>query len=146
MTDRTTMDGLAGRLIELSDASGYCPVLTLERGLSLRPPFFGCLAACLIQQTKRPLRFDLIVDPDGPLALALRWRALREVAKLSTVMPPEASVSVGMTVGRPAGQRRPLVVGVAGESMLLPAWARRIRLGTQPCDSETIQIVTTAAA
>jgi hypothetical protein len=146
MTDRTTMDALAGRLVELSDTKGYCPVLTLESRLSLRPPFFGCLAACLAQQVGRPLRFDLLVHPEGSFALALRWRALREVAKLSTVMPPEASVSVGMTVGRPAGQRRPLVIGVAGESMPLPAWAYRIRLGTQPCDSETIQIVTTVAA
>lgn len=141
MPQHTSLDNFADRLVQLSDDRGISPVLTLQSGLSLHPRFFGHLAERITAQTGRPMRFDLVVNPYGPLASARRWRALREVAKLSAEMPPEASVSIGVTVGRPAGKRRPLVIGIASDSVDLPEWACRISVCTRPTDSDAVQII-----
>lgn len=73
--------------------------------------------------------------------MARRWRALREVTKLSAEMPSDASVSVAVAVGRPAGRRRPLVVGVASDSVDLPEWAHRISVCMRPTGPEAVQII-----
>lgn len=87
------------------------------------------------------MRFDIVVNPYGALAMARRWQALREVTKLSAEMPPDASVSVGVAVVRPAGRRRPFVIGIAAASVELPEWARRIGVSTRPADYDTVQVI-----
>lgn len=144
MSHDISLNAFADRLVELSDKRGLCPVLTFERGLSMHPRFFGHLAERITEQIGRPMRYDVVVNPVGPLATARRWRALREVTKLSIEMPPQASASVAVAVGRPAGCRRPLVIGIAGEAVDLPDWACRIVICTRPTDTDAVQIVPAA--
>ena len=145
MSVKACLRPLAAQLVDMADRRGITPVLTLEPGLSLAPEFFGCLADTLASQVDRQIRFDLVVSAERWIGGPRRWLALREAARLSTVMPASASVSVGATVGRPGGQGRPLVIGIAKDKIELPIWAQRVAVRTRPTDLRDIQLMPVAS-
>lgn len=136
------MDLLADHLVQLADQQAITPVLTPQPGLRLQPQFYVALAETVRESHGRSVRFELLSALDG-------WRSSVQRLSLSRLQrgiarATDSTISVGQVpiVSRPAGQTRPLVIGIACSPAELPPWSRAVKVGTRPTARTDFQLVT----
>lgn len=148
------LESLVAALCELESRQGVTPVLVSDPRLVLADDFYVTLCRCAAQQSGRRVRLDLlpghrlaVIDSVAgkigrwfsqpwlppPVASVLnilgRKRILR---RLANRLPREARIEATVSVSRPGGPLRELVIGLAGSDDELPRFALAVWLGTKP--------------
>lgn len=148
-TAQSTLRPLALRCVEHADRHGRTPVIVTDPGLRLASEFYVALASELQAIVERPLRMEFLVDLERALVL---WRSrsmARRVERIREALASQLGASVMVDIrtalSRPAGPRRPLVVGFGSTHNPLPLWAANVRVTCRPVAIDDFQLIPHAA-
>lgn len=140
---------LALRCVEHADRHGRTPVIVTDPGLTLAPEFFAALAGELHAIVERPLRIEFLIDLERVLSLWRSASVTRRVERVRAALSPQlaqlAVVDTRAVLSRPAGPRRPLVVGFSSSGGPLPLWAASVRVTCRPAALDDFQLIPHAA-
>lgn len=140
---------LAVRCVDQADRHGRTPVVVVDSGLVLAPEFFVALAEELSAIVERPLRMEFLVDLERILPLRRSGGITRQVERIRAALSPQLGQQVAVdtraVLSRPAGPRRPLVVGIGLTRSPLPPWAAGIHVTCRPAVPDDFHLIPHAA-
>lgn len=146
---QSSLRPLAMRCVDQADRHGRTPVMVTDPGLTLAPEFYLALASELHAIVERPLRMEFLIDLERSIPLWHAASVTRRVERIRMALLPQfgpsAEVGTRAVLSRPAGPRRPLVVGVSSTGNPLPPWAASIRVTCRPVGLDDFQLIPQAA-
>lgn len=148
-TSQTWLRPLAERCVDHADRHGRTPVVVADRELVLAPEFFVALAEELAAIVERPLRMEFLVDLERVVPLLRGGAVRRQVERIRAGLSPrfgqQVAVDTRAVLSRPAGPRRPLVVGIGSTRDMLPPWAASVRVTCSPSTLDDFHLIPHAA-
>lgn len=137
------------RCVDQADRHARTPVIVADAGLLLAPEFFVALAEELRAVVERPLRIEFLVDLERIFPLRRSGSVTRRVERIRAALSPQLGQQVAVdtraVLSRPAGPRRPLVVGIGSTRDVLPSWAAGIRVTCRPTVLDDFHLIPHAA-
>ena len=151
---------LAVRLCDCADHQATTPVMITADDLELRPEFYVQLFADVMEISGRGIDVELISGHAGWLRAIRDHRRNRTVEAAARILNasdgntrlastsgrPAVNVTKRLVISRAAGQTRAIRVGVASDSVIIPAWASAIRLTRYAQVAGDIQVVPVSSA